>query len=64
MQRRQARPLLRTLLRNDDGATSIEYALIGTLVSTFIIVALTAFADSENALFEYITTTVTTALGS
>ncbi|NOY25924.1 MAG: Flp family type IVb pilin [Oligoflexia bacterium] len=64
MQRCQARSFVRTLLRDDAGATSIEYALIGTLVSTFIIVALTAFADSENALFQHITTTVTAALGS
>jgi len=56
--------LLQRLLADDSGATSIEYALIGTLVSTFIIVALTAFANAENSLFSFITTTVTTALGS
>ncbi|MCB9780766.1 MAG: Flp family type IVb pilin [Alphaproteobacteria bacterium] len=55
---------LQRLVRDESAATSIEYALIATLVSTFIIGSLTFFADSLGSTFDYISTKVSTALGS
>jgi len=52
------------LVRDDRGATSIEYALIGTLISVGIIVALSSFASAENGLFMFIRNTVVGAIGS
>ena len=49
--------LLRDLARlipSEDGATAIEYALIGTLVGVAIIVALQNFASMTNVLYTLI----------
>ncbi len=56
--------LLRDLHDDESGANAIEYALIGAIVSVGIIAGLTAWANSANGLFEYVTDTVTGALGS
>jgi pilus assembly protein Flp/PilA len=48
--------------KNEQGATSIEYGLIGVLISVGIIVAVTSYADSASALYGYIRTTVTNAI--
>ncbi len=42
------------LLRDERGATSIEYALIGTLVSVALITALTNFSESMGVLYTII----------
>lgn len=52
------------LVEDEAGATAIEYALIGTIVSIGIIASLIAWADAANGLFTYIDTTVNGALGS
>ncbi len=47
------------MLRKDDGATAIEYALIVTLIALAIIVAVTAVGDQLSTVFD----NVKTALG-
>ena len=42
------------LIRDESGATAIEYGLIAGLVSVAIIIALTALGDSLNNLFSTI----------
>ncbi|RME23568.1 MAG: Flp family type IVb pilin [Deltaproteobacteria bacterium] len=55
--------LLDDLVTDQSGATSIEYALIGTLVSIFIIGSLQAYQSSLVELFTYIKDTVLGAMG-
>jgi pilus assembly protein Flp/PilA len=43
---------LRELLRDESGATAIEYGLIAALVSVVIIVVLTALGESLTATFQ------------
>jgi len=43
--------LLKRLLRNDSGATAIEYGLIAALISVAIITAVTAVGGSLNSTF-------------
>jgi len=50
------------LVHEEKGATAIQYALIATLVSTAIIVGVTQFSGSVSGVWEYISTTVTSAL--
>ncbi len=54
--------LMQTLIEDERGSTSIEYALIATLVSVGIIVALVAFAASAGRVWNYASTTITAAL--
>ena len=56
------RAQLRRLVSDESGATSVEYALIAVIVSVGIILALQAFANAENELFEYIREKVITAI--
>ncbi len=49
---------LRMLLRDEEGATAIEYGLIAGLVSVVIIGALTLLGNNLSALFEQIATTL------
>jgi len=49
---------LHTLLRDEEGATAIEYGLIAGLVSVVIIGALTLLGNNLSALFEQIATTL------
>jgi pilus assembly protein Flp/PilA len=44
----------RAFLKNEQGATAIEYALIGTLISVAMIGGLSAFSDSLNNRFDYL----------
>lgn len=50
--------LLVAFLKNNQGATAIEYALIGTLVSVGIIGGLQTFSSSTNNLYTSIVATV------
>lgn len=43
--------MLQTFLKNDSGATAIEYGLIAALVSVAAIAALTSLGDSVQAVF-------------
>ena len=56
-------PMLLRLLRDESGATAIEYGLIAALVSVAIIVALTALGGSLNTLFTNISDTVAANAG-
>jgi pilus assembly protein Flp/PilA len=44
----------RAFLKNKQGATAIEYALIGTLISVALISGFSAFSDSLNNRFDYL----------
>jgi Flp pilus assembly pilin Flp len=48
--------------KNEKAATSIEYALIGALISVGIIASLITYSDSVASMYAYIGTTTTTAI--
>ncbi len=54
---------LATVVKEDSGATSIEYGLIAALVSVAAIGALTAMGGSLNTMFQSVSTALTTAVG-
>lgn len=47
---------------NEDGATSIEYAMIASLLSVGILGALIALGDSNNGMFAFIASKISPAL--
>ncbi len=49
-------------LKDEDGATAIEYGLIAALVSVAAIGALTAMGDSLSTMFNMVSTALTTAV--
>ena len=49
---------LRIFLRNEQGATAIEYALIATLICVAIIGVLTLYADNVGNMFDTISDAV------
>jgi len=51
--------MLKRFLKNEDGATAIEYGLIAALIGVAIIAAVTAVGDGLNGTFE----TVSGSLG-
>ncbi|MEQ8806639.1 MAG: Flp family type IVb pilin [Rhodospirillales bacterium] len=51
------------MLKDESGATAIEYGLIAALVSVAAIGALTAMGDSLNAMFTRVSTELSTAVG-
>ena len=50
--------ILARFLKNEDGATAIEYALIASLIAVFIIVAVQAVGTSVSTVFNEIGTTL------
>ena len=54
---------LREILKDDSGATAIEYGLIAALVSVAAIGALTAMGVSLNSMFTAVSTALNTAVG-
>ncbi len=50
-------------VKEDRGATSIEYGLIAALVSVAAIGALTAMGGSLNTMFQSVSNALTTAAG-
>ena len=56
--------LISKFLRNDSGATAIEYGLIAALVSVAAIAALTAMGGSLDAMFSAVSTALDGAVGS
>ncbi len=49
---------LRSLLRDEEGVTAIEYALIGALIAAVIVLAVTALGLKVNTLFESVTAAI------
>jgi pilus assembly protein Flp/PilA len=56
------RNIFLSFIDDEDGATAIEYALIASLVSIFIIGALLLVNDSIAQMFDYISSAITNAL--
>ena len=48
--------MLKRFLKNEDGATAIEYGLIAALIGVAIIVAVGSVGDSLNATFDGVAT--------
>lgn len=44
--------MLKRFLKNEDGATAIEYGLIAALIGVAIIAAVTAVGDGLNGTFD------------
>jgi pilus assembly protein Flp/PilA len=55
--------LIVSLLRDESGATAIEYGLIAALVSVAAIGALTAMGNSLQAMFGSVANTLSNAAG-
>jgi len=53
--------LMQRFIKDESGATAIEYGLIAGLVAVAIIAALTALGGSLDALFSYAATNVSSA---
>jgi pilus assembly protein Flp/PilA len=51
--------LVARFIREEEGATAIEYGLIAALISVVIILALTAIGSQLNATFNSIATSLT-----
>ena len=51
-----------TLLREEDGTTAIEYALIGSIVSIAIIAGVLALSDNLNVMFTQVSGAVDGAI--
>lgn len=56
--------LLETLLNDESGATALEYALIGSLVSVGIIAALDGFSSSNAAVYTTVSDAMDTAMSN
>lgn len=54
--------MARAFRADETGATAIEYAFIGAMVSVAIIVGLTALGSTVNQSWNYISATVSTAM--
>lgn len=54
--------IVKQLLRDDGGVTSIEYALLGSLIAVTILGAVAALGNSVGNLYQRIATKVTAAL--
>ena len=52
---------IKKFLKDENGATAIEYGLIAALVSVAAITALTAMGDSLSAMFNAVSTELDTA---
>ncbi|MEM7290395.1 MAG: Flp family type IVb pilin [Pseudomonadota bacterium] len=50
--------LLKKLIRDESGATAIEYGLIAALVGVAIIGGVTSFGTSTDRVYEHVTTAV------
>ncbi len=53
--------MIKSLIRDESGATAIEYGLIAGLVSIAIIAALTLLGGNLSTLFNTVATTVSSA---
>ena len=57
------RKMLTRIIKDQSGATAIEYGLIAALVSIAVVGVLTALGTSLSGVFTLVTTTVTGAVG-
>ncbi|MNE36232.1 Flp/Fap pilin component [compost metagenome] len=57
------REFIGRLHRDDSGATAIEYGLICALIFLVIIAAVAAFAGKSTAMYDYVSTTISQAIG-
>jgi pilus assembly protein Flp/PilA len=55
--------LIRRLLKDRSGATSLEYGLIISLIFLVILTALTAFGDQSTGIFNGAMNTIRAAMG-
>ncbi len=55
--------VIRTFAKDESGATAIEYGLIAALVSVAAIGALTAMGNSLSAMFNTVSSALSTATG-
>ncbi|MCH7694375.1 MAG: Flp family type IVb pilin [Proteobacteria bacterium] len=55
--------MLTRIIEDQSGATAIEYALIAALVSVAAIGVLTSLGTALAAMFTFVATTLTTAVG-
>ncbi|OLN25276.1 Flp pilus assembly protein, pilin Flp [Desulfovibrio sp. DV] len=53
-----------TFIRDEEGATAVEYGLMAALIAAVIITAVTSVGTSLSGLFDKIATSLTTAAGS
>ena len=53
----------KTFLKQEDGATAIEYGLFAALISAVIVAAVATLGGSVNAAFESVNAEVCAALG-
>lgn len=53
---------LRCFMAGEEGVTSIEYALIGSLIAVVIVVAVTAVGTSTSGLFGLVASCVSFAI--
>lgn len=53
---------LRCFMAGEEGVTSIEYALIGSLIAVVIVVAVTAVGTSTSTLFGVVASCVSFAI--
>ena len=54
--------LIAAFIRNEQGATAIEYGLIGMFMGVGLIVAFTAFGSSLTGLFQHVSDTAGNAM--
>ena len=56
--------LLKRFVKEEEGATAIEYGLIAALIAVAIIVAITAVGTSLSAMFNSVTTRIGSSTSS
>ena len=54
---------IKNFIAEEDGVTAIEYGLIAALIFLVIIAAVSAFAARSTAMYDYISTTISGAIG-
>ena len=54
---------MKSLLKNEEGVTAIEYGLIAGLIAILIIAAVTTAGESLQAIFEAVATALSAAIG-
>ena len=51
---------LKTIVKNDDGVTAVEYSVLAVLIITAIVLAMGTFSGGLNTAFGHISTKLTT----
>ena len=58
----RVRNKVREFIRNDEGATAIEYAMIASLLSVAILTAVVALGSGTDSMFGYVMSKISPAL--